>query len=94
MPPVTDVPRIIYTLRWLVAEMNRRKRLMDSAGVRTSGAFNELPGVDSDAMMSNLCVVVSDYGALMRRTRMEAEPPLHWMGSRRVEGNAPHVGDL
>ena len=76
MPPVTDVPRTILALRWLVAEMNRRKRAMDSAGALTSGAFNALLDVGSNDQMLNLCAVVSDYGALMRRARMDAEPLL------------------
>ena len=76
VPPVTDVPRTILALRWLVAEMNRRKRVMDSIGPWTAYVFSPLWDVNSDAQMPSLYAVVSDYGALMRRARMDAEPLL------------------
>jgi len=68
-PVVTDMKEAANALRWSVAEMERRYKLMSAMGVRNLAGFNRKVKEAEEAGMPL-------YDPLYRRESMDDEPPL------------------
>lgn len=62
VPVVTDVKKSVGTLQWSVSEMERRFELLEGAGVRDIGEFNERVdrGIIEDEKLPRIVIVIDE----------------------------------
>jgi S-DNA-T family DNA segregation ATPase FtsK/SpoIIIE len=86
MPVVTEPKRASRALRWAVAEMEKRYKLMATTGARNISAYNEkienglVPppedGSTPPGRLSYVCVVIDELADLMLTAPAEIEEPI------------------
>ena len=69
-PVIVDVEKILSSLKWLMAEMDRRYKLFATAGVRNLTGYNELSGFQA---LPNILVIVDELADLMAFAPVEVE---------------------
>ncbi len=68
-PAITESDQAINALKWVVAEMDRRYRLLSEAGKRNIGEYNE----ESELKLNYIVVVVDELADLMATAQAEVE---------------------
>lgn len=86
MPVVTEVKKAARSLRWAVAEMEKRYKLLALAGARNITTYNErvaegkVPPLEGDvappSRLSYLVVIVDEFADLMVQVPGEVEEPI------------------
>jgi S-DNA-T family DNA segregation ATPase FtsK/SpoIIIE len=86
MPVVTDAKRAARALRWAVAEMEKRYKLLAQVGARNINTYNErvasgkLPPAEGEekppARLSYVVVIVDEFADLMVQVPAEIEEPI------------------
>ena len=71
-PPVTDQRKIVNSLKWAVAEMDRRYQILQSAKKININSYNE--SVENEDRMPVIVIVVDELADLMMLSRQEVEP--------------------
>jgi len=69
-PVITDSDKVVSALKWSVAEMERRLKLMAEHGKRDVGEYNQLKDVDK---MSYIVIVIDELFDLMMQAGKEVE---------------------
>lgn len=69
-PVITDVPKTINALKWLVVEMDRRYKLLEAAGKKNISAYNESILVNK---LHYIVLIVDEMGDLMVSAGKEVE---------------------
>ncbi len=69
-PVITDVPKTINALKWLVVEMDRRYKLLEAAGKKNISAYNESVLVNK---LHYIVLIVDEMGDLMVSAGKEVE---------------------
>lgn len=82
-PVVTEAPKVVLVLRWVVLEMERRYKLMAKVGVRNLEAFNQRPADpepiydDSEEVIPQklpmIVVVIDELADIMMTARGDVE---------------------
>lgn len=68
--PITDPEKAVPSLKWAVAEMERRYKLFEEAGSRDMNAYNELSGFQA---LPYIIIVVDELADLMATAPAEVE---------------------
>lgn len=71
-PPVTEPKKIINSLKWAVAEMDRRYQILANAKKVNITSFNE--SVTEEEKLPIIIIVVDELADLMMLSRAEVEP--------------------
>lgn len=69
-PVITDVEKVIYSLEWLVVEMQRRFRVLNKAGVKNVEQYNTSLGFPA---LPYIIVVVDEMADLMLSSGIDVE---------------------
>ncbi len=69
-PVITEPEKILSALKWAMAEMERRYKLFQSAGVRNISGFNEMSGFQA---LPYIIIVVDELSDLMMFAPVEIE---------------------
>lgn len=70
-PVITDPEKAAISLRWAVAEMNRRYKIFGDAGVRNIGEYNK--GKKKVDHMPKIVIVIDELADLMMTAQKEVE---------------------
>ena len=86
LPVVTEVKKAARALRWVVAEMEKRYKLLSLAGARNITSYNErvaegkVPALEGElkppSRLSFLVVIVDEFADLMVQVPGEVEEPI------------------
>jgi len=69
-PVITEPEKILSSLKWAMAEMDRRYKLFQSAGVRNIVGFNEMSGFQA---LPYIVIIVDELADLMMFAPVEIE---------------------
>ncbi len=69
-PVITEIDKVVYALEWLVDEMQTRFRILNKAGVRNLGQYNEKMGY---AALPYIVFVIDEMADLMLSTGVDVE---------------------
>ncbi|MBI2597356.1 DNA translocase FtsK [Candidatus Daviesbacteria bacterium] len=69
-PVITDPEKILSSLKWAMAEMDRRYKLFQSAGVRNIAGFNDMSGFQA---LPYIIIIVDELADLMMFAPVEIE---------------------
>lgn len=69
-PVITEPDKILSSLKWAMAEMERRYKLFQSVGVRNIQGYNELSGFQA---LPNIVILVDELADLMMYAPVEIE---------------------
>ncbi|MSQ23647.1 MAG: DNA translocase FtsK [Chloroflexi bacterium] len=73
MPVVTDMDRIVGTLKWVAQEMERRYKLFAAHTQRNIDGFNQLARKNGERALPYLVVIIDELADLMMTAPEEAE---------------------
>ena len=69
-PVITDIPKTINALKWLVVEMDRRYKLLEAAGKKNISAYNESVLINK---LHYIVLIIDEMGDLMVSAGKEVE---------------------
>ncbi len=69
-PVITEPDKIVSSLKWAMAEMDRRYKLFQSVGVRNIAGYNEMSGFQA---LPNIVIVIDELADLMMFAPVEVE---------------------
>lgn len=69
-PVITEPDKILSSLKWAMAEMDRRYKLFQSVGVRNIQGYNEMSGFQA---LPNIVIVIDELADLMMFAPVEVE---------------------
>ena len=69
-PVITEPEKILSSLKWAMAEMDRRYKLLQSVGVRNIQGYNEMSGFQA---LPNIIILVDELADLMMFAPVEVE---------------------
>ncbi|OGE25389.1 hypothetical protein A3C32_02025 [Candidatus Daviesbacteria bacterium RIFCSPHIGHO2_02_FULL_41_14] len=69
-PVITEPEKILSSLKWAMAEMDRRYKLFQSVGVRNIQGYNEMSGFQA---LPNIIILVDELADLMMFAPVEVE---------------------
>ncbi len=69
-PVITEPDRILSSLKWAMAEMDRRYKLFQSVGVRNIQSYNEMSGFQA---LPNIVIFIDELADLMMFAPVEVE---------------------
>ncbi len=69
-PVITEVKKTVNALKWAVAEMDRRYRVLSEAGARNIAAYNGLTGIEP---LPYIVVIIDELADLMAASANEVE---------------------
>lgn len=69
-PVITEVRKTVNALKWAIAEMDRRFRLLQEAGARNIAAFNGQPNIEK---LPYIVIIIDELADLMAASANEVE---------------------
>jgi S-DNA-T family DNA segregation ATPase FtsK/SpoIIIE len=73
VPVVVEIERVVVTLKWVTAEMDRRYRLFSKAGARSIEMYNEMRISKGEEKLPYIVVLIDELADLMMVAPEQAE---------------------